>query len=92
MKDMRAKFDMSILISIVIGIVIVAILSVVGLQILSETKADFTENGTEWNATQSGIEGIAKIPAKLPLLATAAVGVVIIVMILGYFGGMTRGR
>lgn len=39
----------------------------------------------ELNATTDALEGVAKIPAKLPLLAGAVITVVIIALLVRYF-------
>lgn len=40
---------------------------------------------TELNATNDAIEGVAKIPAKLPLVAGAIVAAVVIFLLIRYF-------
>lgn len=75
---------------IIITFVIVAITAVVGLQLLADEQADLLTgaagcNSTDvsacaadYNATVDAIEGVAKFPSKLPLLASVFVLVIII--------------
>lgn len=86
--DKRGQaMGMNLLVGAIVGLVLVGIIGAFGLQLLSETKADFDTNSVEANATQSAIEGVAKVPAKLPLIAGAIVVVVIIALLVRWFGG-----
>lgn len=76
---------LNILIGAVIALVLVGIVAVFGLDLLTDTQADFTANSVEYNATADAIEGVAKVPSKLPLLAGAIITVVIIALLVRYF-------
>lgn len=66
------------MVPIMITFVVVAITAVVGLQLLADEQADLTSGTAEYNATADAITGVAKFPAKLPLLASVFVLVIII--------------
>jgi len=62
-------------------VVILAVIGMVGaftLQILGDVKGDMTANSLEANATGQAQEGIAKIPNKLPIIATVILAGIII--------------
>ena len=110
---MEYNFDIKDLLPIGVTLVVVTIVMAFGLQILSEQKDSFGDEGCpaywnsttdvcqvsgtnltastsftggyEVNATGNGIEGLAKIPAKLPLIASVVVAVVIIGILVKYF-------
>ena len=73
--DLNALFGLSILIGIT------ALGAAYLLQSMSDVRTDMTTDSIEYNATSDGMEGVAKIPAKLPLI----VGIVLIVIIIGLF-------
>lgn len=76
---------LSILIGATVALVVVGLVAVFGLDLLSDTQADFTANSVQYNATADAIAGVAKVPDKLPLLAGAIVAVVIIVLLIRWF-------
>ena len=82
---MEYNFDIQDLLPIGVTLVVVTIVLAFGLQILGDIKGDMTASSYEANATADGIEGLAKIPAKLPLIASVVVAVVIIGILVKYF-------
>ena len=79
------------LVGVGVAFVVVTIVLAFGLNITSDIKDDFTANSWEANATQDGIEGMAKFSEKLPLIATVIVAVIIIgLLIAGFMGYMRR--
>jgi len=82
---MEYNFDIKDLLPIGVTLVVVTIVLAFGLQILGDIKGDMTASSYEANATQDGIEGLAKIPEKLPLIASVVVAVVIIGILVRYF-------
>lgn len=79
------KFDIKDLLPVGVTFVVVGIVLAFGLQILGDVKGDMTASSSEANATQDAIDGLAKIPEKLPLIATVVVAVVIIGILVKYF-------
>ena len=51
---------------------------------MGDVKTDMTANSYEANATDDAIQGVAKIPAKLPLIATVVVAAIIIGILVRY--------
>jgi hypothetical protein len=82
---MEYEFEIKDLLPIGVTLVVVTIVLAFGLQILGDVKSDMTANSAQANATQKGIEGLAKIPDKMPLIATVVVAVVIIGILVRYF-------
>ena len=78
---------MDLLISAVVGIVVVGVIATFGLDLLGDQKEEFATNSVEANATQDAIDGVAKIPQKLPLIAGAVVAAVVIFLLIRYFRG-----
>jgi hypothetical protein len=71
----------TVAISLVVAVIVIAL----GLSILSDTKDELPANSEEANATADGIEGIAKLSAKLPLIGTVVAAVLVIGLIVGAF-------
>jgi len=78
--------NIQVLSSVAIVFVVVSIVLSLGLNIQSETQEEFEEDSYEWNATQDGIEGNAKLSSYLPLMGLVIAAVVIISLIVGGFG------
>ena len=51
----------------------------------SNTSQTAAPASAEYNATTDGIEGVGKLPEKLPLIATVIVAVIIIGILIRYF-------
>lgn len=82
MKKKGQAFGLGALANVAIIIVVVAMVSVLGLQLLSDTQDDLTANSAEYNATADAITGVSKIPDKLPLIVGAVVLVIVISIII----------
>ena len=78
MKDKKGQFGINALAGVAITVVVVAMVSVLGLQLLGDTQDDLTADSAEYNATADAIEVVGKIPDKLPLIIGAVVLVVTI--------------
>jgi len=89
---MEQEFDFEIgaLLPIGLTILVLAIALAFGLQIMGELQDDMTVNSLEYNATAAGMEGVAKIPEKLPLIVTVVIAAVIIGIIVTYLMVRTR--
>jgi len=81
------EFQISELLGIAMTLVVLGIGIGYGLQVMGEIKDDMAVNSYEANATQSAIEGVAKIPEKLPTIATVIVASVIIGILVTYLWG-----
>ena len=62
--------------TIIIAVAVLTVAFVIGA--LVETRDDFTAASSEYNATQSGITALEKIPAKMGLVVTIFMIVIII--------------
>lgn len=76
---------LGVLPTVAITFVVAAIVLALGLSILSDTKGEFTASSLEANATEAGMEGLAKISDKLPLIGTVVAAVIVIALIVGAF-------
>ena len=83
-NEQKAKFDIGDLLPIGITILVLGIALAYGLQIMGDLQGDMTANSLEANATTDAMEGIAKIPEKLPLIVTVILAAVIIGIIVKY--------
>lgn len=81
MMNKKGQFGINALAGVAITIVVVAMVSVLGLQLLGDTQGDLTSGSAEYNATADAIEGVGKIPDKLPLIVGAVVLVITISII-----------
>lgn len=78
MERKVSKFDIQDMMPIGITFVVVGIALAFGLNVMGDVKSDLTANSAEANATDDAIAGVAKIPEKLPLIATVVVAAIII--------------
>ena len=87
MKEVKkvSKFNIQDLLPIGLTIVVLGIGLAYGLNVMSDVKGDFTDKSSaEYNATLDAIDGVAKIPSKLPLIVTVIVAAVIIGILVRY--------
>ena len=85
----KKGMGISALSGVAVTLVVAAIVIALGLNILGETKTEFTADTAEYNATEDAIDGVAKLSNKLPLIGLAVAAVIVIGVIVGAFG---RGR
>jgi len=74
---------------VILGFVVLAIITVLGLSVLSEMKGTFTENSTEYTATGNAITGLEKVTNFMPLIGIVVAIVIVLGIILGSL--MRRG-
>jgi hypothetical protein len=91
------SMGLEVLVGAVIVLVLIGIVAVFGLDLLTDQQNQFVTNtlgcnatskiscGIEYNATNDAIQGVAKIPSKLPLLGGAVITVVIIGLLVFWF-------
>ena len=80
----KYKFDIADILTIGLVLVVTGIALAVGLQIMGDVQDDMTAGSAEANATQSAIEGVAKLPEKMPLIATVVVAAIVIGILVRY--------
>lgn len=81
----KGQFGLNALVPVVITFVIIAVVSVLGLQLLSDQQADLTTDSAEYNATNDAVDAVAKFPAKLPMIAGVIVLILIITILIAAF-------
>ena len=84
---MKTKFQIQELLGIGLTLVVLGIGLAYGLEVMGDIKADMTVNGSAYNATGEAIEGVSKIPNKMPTIATVIVAAVIIGILVTYLWG-----
>ena len=57
-----------------------------GLDVMSDVQGEFEADSTAANATDSAIEGVAKMVERLPLIATVVVAAILIMILVRYLG------
>ena len=93
MKNKKGQaFGLGTLLSVVLIFVVAGLLSVFSLDILEDTQTDMTTNGAAYNATTHVIEGVAKVPSKMPTLGNVVIAAIIIGVLLAAFGGFMASR
>lgn len=70
---MKAKFELKDMLVIGLTFVVTVIGISYGISVTADIRDDFTANSAERNATESGIEALAKLPQKMPLIATVVI-------------------
>ena len=84
MERKVCKFDIKDMLPIGLTLVVLGIGVSYGLNVMGDVKDDFTSGTAEYNATEDAIDGVAKLPEKLPLIATVIVAVIIIGILVRY--------
>lgn len=87
-----AKFELQDLLGIGMTLVVLGIGIAFGLNVISDVQGDFTVDSIEYNATADAMEGVAKIPSKLPLIATVVIAAIVIGILLRYLFAPFVGR
>jgi len=82
--ESKKGFGVGDLLGIGFTLVVLGIGLAYGLQVMGDVQDDMTTNSEEYNATGSAIEGVAKIPEKLPTIALIIVAAVIIGILVRY--------
>jgi len=90
------NFQIQDLLPIAMTLVVTGIGVAFGLNVMSDVRTDFVTGasgcnatskascGIEYNATGQAIEGVAKIPEKMPLIATVIVAAILIGILVRY--------
>lgn len=78
------EFNIQDLLPIGFTLIVLGIGLAYGLQVMSDVKGDMTVDSVEYNATGEAMEGVAKLPSKLPTIATIVVAAVIIGILVRY--------
>ena len=86
----KVKFQIQDLLGIGLTLVVLGIGLAYGLEVMGDVKTDMTANSMEANATDDAIAGVAKIPEKLPTIATVIVAAVIIGILVTYLWARFR--
>ena len=84
MERKVSEFDISDLLPIGLTFVVTGIGIAYGLNVMGDVRSDMTTNSAEYNATTDAIEGVAKLPSKMPLIATVVVAALIIGILVRY--------
>ena len=84
MKKTISEFEINDLLPIGLTFVVVGVGIAYGLNVMGDVKDDMTANSAERNATEDAITGVAKIPKKMPLIATVVVAALIIGILVRY--------
>lgn len=85
LEQKEVEFNFQDLLPIGITLVVLSIVLAYGLQVQGEVRDDMTSGSAEYNATQDGIEAVAKLPEKLGTIVTIIVAAVIIGILIRYF-------
>jgi len=95
-EEKYAEFQIQDLLPIAMTLVVTGIGVAFGLNVMSDVRTDFITStagcnatskvscGVEYNATSDAIEGVSKIPEKMPLIATVIVAAILIGILVRY--------
>jgi len=81
---MKANFEIRDMLPIALTLVVMGIGVAYGLNVMEDVQGDMTVDTNAYNATGSAIEGVAKLPEKLPLIVTVIVAAIIIGILVRY--------
>ena len=68
-----------------LGIIALAIITVIGMRIVSEVGSQMDANSLEANAAANTVGALAGIPEWMPIIIIAAVAGVVLTIVLGVF-------
>ena len=68
-----------------LGIIALAIITVIGMRIVSEVGSQMTPTSAEANAATATVAALAGIPDWMPIIIIAAVAGVVLTIVLGVF-------
>ena len=85
-KKAQRSFTISDLGTIAIALVVAAVILGMGATILEKLKGSQTTNGTAFNTSQFGLDGLNTIAEFIPTIAIVAVAAIVIGIILVFFG------
>jgi len=84
MQKKVMEFEIRDMLPIGLTFVVLGIGLAYGLNVMGDVKDDMTTGTAERNASEDAIAGVAKIPEKLPLIATVVVAAIIIGILVRY--------
>jgi len=90
LKKNEVEFAIQDLLSIGMILVVTGIGIAYGLDVMGDVRDDMPAGSTERNATEDAIEGVAKIPEKMPTIATVLVAAIIIGILTTYLWARVR--
>ena len=79
-----SEFEIRDMLPIGLTFVVLGIGLTYGLNVMGDVKDDMTAGTAERNASEDAISGVAKIPEKMPLIATVVVAAIIIGILVRY--------
>lgn len=86
MDKTEIQLGLGDMVPVVVTLAVAGLVAAFTLQVLSDIKGDFSSaTSSEANATQDAIDGVAKIPEKLPTIGLVAAAAVIIGLLLNFF-------
>ena len=80
----KHNFSIQDMLPIGLTLVVLGIGIAYGLNVMEDVQSDFTANTSGYNATADAIDGVAKLPEKLPLIVTVIVAAIIIGILVRY--------
>lgn len=90
MKTLKREMSLGDVAPFAITIVVVGITVVLGIDILTDFRTDFTADTAQYNATGQAIGALTELTDKLGLIALVVVVAIVIFLLVRYL--MVRGR
>lgn len=82
--EKKYRFEIGDILTVGLVLVVTGIALTIGLSIMTDVGSDMDPGSVAANATDDAIEGVAKLPSQMPLIATVVIAAILIGVLTRY--------